>query len=44
MKEFLETEKAHENTPQSESVEIRLAVILDVSDDCVSCVLRDMPL
>lgn len=30
-------EKAHENT-------LRLAVILEFSDDCVSSVLRDMPL
>lgn len=42
--EFLETEKAHENTLQSEPAEIRLAVLLEFSDEHVFCVLWGMPL
>lgn len=37
VKESLETGKAHESTLQSGSVEMRLAVLLEFSDDHVSC-------
>lgn len=40
MKEILEIEKAHENILQSESAEVKFAVLLKFSDDSVFYVLR----
>lgn len=44
MKEFLETEKAHENTLQSESTEVRFAVLLEFSANMFSMSLGNATL